>query len=79
MKRPKTIRAIHLNLGDLVKITGGDYRVARRKIQGKYAIVVSDYYQNRSCGWCVDVCVSEAGGSTINTHSISPYYLERVN
>lgn len=69
--------SVPFKIGELVKITGGHNKAQRRKVQGKYAIVVSDYYRNNN-GQRVDVCVSEAGGPAINTHPISPYYLERV-
>ena len=48
------------------------YHVQRAKVQWKYGIVVSDYYETES-GLRVDVVIGE------KTHQVSPYYLERVN
>ena len=59
-------------IGDLVRITGGHNKSQRGEVQGKFAIVVSDYYETNS-GLRVDVLVGE------KTRTISPYYLERVN
>jgi len=57
-------------IGELVKVTGALGRHV--KVQGKFAIVVSDYYQN-DLGLWIDVVIGE------KTRPISPYYLERVN
>lgn len=59
-------------IGELVKVNGGHNKSQRAKVQWKYAIVVSDYYQTES-GLRVDIMIGE------RNHTISPYYLERVN
>lgn len=59
-------------IGELVKVIGGHNPLRRSSTVGKYAIVASEYYQNRN-GLRVDVVIGE------KTHPISPYYLERVN
>ena len=54
-------------IGELVKVIAfNDQR------KGRFAIVASEYYRSRH-GLMVDVMIGE------KTHSISPYYLERVN
>lgn len=59
-------------IGELVKVNGGHNKSQRAKVQWKYAIVVSDYYETES-GLRVDIMIGE------RNHTISPYYLERVN
>lgn len=64
--------SVPFKIGELVKVGGGVYHVQRAKVQWKYGIVVSDYYETES-GLRVDVVIGE------KTHQVSPYYLERVN
>ncbi len=57
-------------IGELVKVIVSYHS----ECQGSFAIVVSEYYQNRYHGpMMVDVMIGE------KTHPISPYHLERVN
>jgi hypothetical protein len=56
-------------IGELVKVIAQDF-IGLRK--GSFAIVVSEYYETES-GLRVDIMIGE------RNHTISPYYLERVN